>query len=937
LASVASGLGLFPALSNVIHNCSTLSSPGSAAGARTLSQDGEIPITRRVLSGLKPTRSVFASPAAELLIGLLAFLPCMVIPPNTDAAAVKAEASKPLKHTVKSDEIPLHCPARFITAIVPGPRGSVWISGEDTGIYHATLTVRSARAPTRSRSEPVGLSHRAAPALNIHAKWTHFDRSNSPGLVSDSITTLCVDGKGRLWAGTDRHGVCVFNGEKWRHYGILTGPLGCHVYAISFDRAANQIWIATENGISIYQCGQATGINPVARVSARRPVPRYASRTWHYMTSLDGLPPNPDAVAFSTDGMAFIGTQCNGLVIAEPVATSHFSSNINNVFPIKSIKYQLHCIAGPWHPPITAYGHGLPSNLINAINVSADGHVEVATDLGLAASVNNGKTFRYERGSDYAAKVLGLWHPPIGFRPPPMPFLNRLLPGDHITCIAQDVAGHLWIGTWRNGYEVLNPKTSQFYKSENDPTLKTADGYISVICPVQIPHSRNQIVLIGRYGFGVSAFGRYVSVRCTGHRGQPMPKPLNSTWRRASPAPAALPVPAPAPSPEALSRLSDEASKLAAAKHHSGFAFALPSDWRTQGNWIDRYGIFADVCATMNGDGCDQGGGYDNALFTYRSWAGPAGDYLRYWVQWDHSSQNRVLQDLNRGGRKESEWDDHGEGYAFTKSGLGVYCTMHLPKGVFEISSYCVNKDGHGGTDRDRDYVASLCQTPMPERVFLALGKNPAAARIVWQTMHQASGIAHSRVNNFWGGVYTRFAIRQTAPGYITLAIHRNFSFNTITCGVFINRVGGKPQDGYTVFFHPISTFTANIQPQTPASQENAQHTQLAVKLLNDILSLRRHHPLIYMRYVSALAIPVLRYFAKRPDSTVLATASVAGLGRALARLARDAGLFRLAERVHQPRQLFEGYCREPRPTPAAFPASKCFLLWVCQSTPVPR
>jgi hypothetical protein len=67
------------------------------------------------------------------------------------------------------------------------------------------------------------------------------------------------------------------------------------------------------------------------------------------------------------------------------------------------------------------------------------------------------------------------------------------------------------------------------------------------------------------------------------------------------------------------------------------------------------------------------------------------------------------------------------------------------------------------------------------------------------------------------------------------------------------------------------------------------------------------------MRNVSALAIPVLRYFTKRPDSTVLATASVAGLGRALARLARDAGLFRLAERVHQPRQLFESYCWEGR------------------------
>ncbi len=816
------------------------------------------------------------------------------------------------KPAIQSDEIPLHCPAQFITAMVPDGYGGVWVAGEDTGIYHGALKIRFPRPNNKAAT-----GGRVSKHLRIRATWTAFNKSNSPGLASNSITALCVDGQGRLWAGTDRHGICVYNLKTWAHYGILSGPLGCHVYAIAYDRYANQVWIATENGISIYQCEGNAGISPAARKIA---VPRYAPHTWHYITGINGLPPNPDCIAFDSSGTAYIGTQCNGLVVAAPAASKYYSSDIRNPFPIKTIKYSLRLVTAPWRLPWTPNGPGLPSNLINRVLIMPGNCIYVATDLGLAASLNDGKTFRYERGSDYAAKVLGLWPRPTGFRSPSPTFLNRLLPGDHVTCLERDVAGHLWMGTWRDGYESLDPRTGQFYQSRNDPSLRGADGDISAMCPVALPERSGgtrqrskreirQVMLIGRYGFGVSAFRQYILPARAPRGSGRAPGVAARRHLRYLPV---LPSPAAPPKSEILARIDAAVSKLAAAKAVTAAPCTLPSDWQTQGNWIDRYGTFADVCASMNGDGCDQAGGYENSLFTYRSWVGPAGgprNYLRYWVQWVHSKQNRVLQNLNAGGRKESEWDDHGEAAAVTQSGLGVFCTIYLPKGVFEISSYCVNKDGHDGTNRDRDYVASLCQTPMPERLFLALGKNPAAARIVWQMMHQAGGIAHSRVDNFWDGVYTRFAVRQAAPGYITLALHRNFSFNTITCGVFINRVDGKRQDGNSVFFNPISAFTAGTQPQAVSSDENAQHIQVAVKLLNDILFLRRHHPLIYMRCASALAIPVLRYFIKQPDSTVPATASVAGLRRSLALLARDAGLFSLADRIRPPRRLFESYC----------------------------
>ncbi len=166
-------------------------------------------------------------------------------------------------------EFSLHCPLKFITGICTDGPHRIWVSGEDHGLYAGKIEYRHLYLP----------SHRGAAAAasavhslilsshDLHIHWYHFDKANSPGLASNFITAIAVDGKGRLWAGTDRHGVCVFNGRHWKHYSILNGPLGCHVYAIAFNQAADQVWIATENGLSIYQCGHDAG---AVRVRAGR-------------------------------------------------------------------------------------------------------------------------------------------------------------------------------------------------------------------------------------------------------------------------------------------------------------------------------------------------------------------------------------------------------------------------------------------------------------------------------------------------------------------------------------------------------------------------------------------------------------------------------------------------------------------------------------------
>ena len=287
--------------------------------------------------------------------------------------------------------------------MVSDGHGGVWVAGEDSGIYHGTLEVQPL-TPALNAGGAVGPG--VTPNASIRITWQHFDHGNAPGLPRDSITSLCVDAQGRLWAGTNRSGVAVFNGEGWKSYDMVTGPLGCHVYGVAYDRLSNQVWIATENGLSIYQCGGAPHRPGQGLAEESGPlVPRYAAHTWHYLTTADGLPPNPDAIAFGSDGTLFVGTLCGGLAVGRRTAAPEPLAHPMQPAPPLSVAYHWRVITGPWRMPTSAYGPGLPSSLINAVTVSPDGRVYVATDLGLAVSADGGQTFHFERGRDYAAKV----------------------------------------------------------------------------------------------------------------------------------------------------------------------------------------------------------------------------------------------------------------------------------------------------------------------------------------------------------------------------------------------------------------------------------------------------------------------------------------------------------------------------------------------------
>jgi hypothetical protein len=150
-------------------------------------------------------------------------------------------------------------------------------------------------------------------------------------------------------------------------------------------------------------------------------------------------------------------------------------------------------------------------------------------------------------------------------------------------------------------------------------------------------------------------------------------------------------------------------------------------------------------------------------------------DGLRHWVHWVKTDNPRSLYDPVIGYRRQAEWDDHGEAYPLAHEGPDLWISVKLPDGIYRVSLYFFNKDGHDGMNRCRDYLVQL--------------KRHAED---WRQAELSPTLASSRVHNFWGGVYPKFII--AGPGRYSFKIAKNGSFNTFCGAVFIDRLRGAEE-----------------------------------------------------------------------------------------------------------------------------------------------
>ena len=652
--------------------------------------------------------------------------------------AVGREQREQLRfHRSQNDwERPFAEEAPFVTAVVKGVSDDLWVGTEDNGVYWYNAAAHN---------------------------WKHF--SEEDGLGNNRVYSIACDKLGRIWVGELNRGVAVFNGAAWKNYDVLEGPIGERVYRVAVCPTDGDVWLATSAGLTRYSA---------------------AKDRWRHHTQNNGLPSLQAAVlAFDPDGNLYIGTQCDGIVIGR--AADDYR--------------QWRVIPGPQHLADAYSGSGLPTGLINDLLIAHDGRIYVATPAGLAHSSDRGETWSYIRGRDYAAKVQQkLGGPPKDWKPADEDTMETLLPQDYVTCLAEDDSGLIWLGFREQGFGAWNPNTDQQIFGAAQEQGGLPDNYITAILP-----THDAQVYVGSYGGGLVRSREPFEWNGPKTK-RPRPGPLpNASHTDATS--LAFPSPAKSPAVDELNALLQEVSLVQPGATTNSPVVALEDDWKTEGEWQGRYGRYWIVlCANWSPNNDVWGAGWD---VQYDARIGPnhvGGDSMRYWIHWLATSENRSLEmsptylhsrvlkgyttwDMNR---RQSEWDDHGEAYSMSMDGPHLYCSLIVPAGLFYLSLYDFNKDGHDGANRYRDYRVSIRAHP---------GLSPVAPQSRARTFYTIDGFdqqpewASGRIRDFWGGVYKRFLVR--GPTNLTIEIKRNFSLNAILAGVMLDLVDELPPPYY--------------------------------------------------------------------------------------------------------------------------------------------
>ncbi len=694
---------------------------------------------------------------------------------SADAPSIAASAAASTYARVS------HCSAHFIVDACRDNGGNIWLATEDHGIF----------------------CFDPHPGTDQTAQyWQHFTASD--GLADATAQSVACDSKGRIWVGSLCHGVTVYSGQSWQRYGLLTdaaenelaGPIGEHIFSIRISPLDGSVWLCTNSGIARYESGYKT-------VAGKK-----LAGQWQYYTVAEGLPADDvQTVAFGPNGRVYAATRCDGIAIARPIQKDRIALRRHKLLgPLQYKAWRIVKSRFENQVPLTPTGTGLPSNLLNDILVTPNGTAWAATDAGIAMSTDGGYGWRFLRGNDWLAKDQGLVHPPsklFVLDAAKQVSKTRILSEDYCTCLAQDAQGNIWVGHRQTGIDIINPTKNEIIPLKLAAT--SPDGK-----PWQQPHKYVDKILmlpssppiIFCYGGGAFELPKWLAGKANAVQQRDAGADTKQDSVATTGKPAAMPAAAGVPTQAQLAFEEQKVSALAKKLWRGKTGprvIKLDSDWRTEGNWLGRYGTYRAVLCAMNSPS-DLYSGAGWRRFLCAAKIGPHrhfGDVLRHWVQWLYTSDPRVLElpknylDMQymRGlapsaqqGRREAEWDDHGEAYPMTWQGPGIYASVHVPPGLFFLAFYNVNKDGHTGTNRWRDYTVDVRQAPGGAAQMESL---PLAQFNSWPEF------ARQRIVGFWSGVYTRFMVH----GPITLCIKlgRNYSFNTILSAVMVSLAEEKP------------------------------------------------------------------------------------------------------------------------------------------------
>ena len=194
-----------------------------------------------------------------------------------------------------------------------------------------------------------------------------------------------------------------------------------------------------------------------------------------------------------------------------------------------------------------------------------------------------------------------------------------------------------------------------------------------------------------------------------------------------------LPSGAKPPTAEALAALANSAKNAPTTQPAAAF---VGQDWRTQGDWVGRYGRQTAILCAAHWP-LDDYIGHGTDFYDVHADIGPnhaSRDVVRRWMSGGNSPHQWSLYNPMVGHRVQSEWDDHGEAYAKSLHGpdLRAWIEVKTP-GEQLVSLY------FAGLGIYRDYL-----------VTVQLARNGTEADL-------SDILANARVTKYRAGVYMQF------------------------------------------------------------------------------------------------------------------------------------------------------------------------------------
>ena len=154
--------------------------------------------------------------------------------------------------------------------------------------------------------------------------------NNEKGFPDPFCYEICEDNYGQLWIGTDREGVCVFNGDRFRAVNKSKGLYSNHVKTIGVSQSG-VIWLGTYAGIELIENGKVKDIK------------RNRDRIKERVRDVLVLNNKEALVSYQSSGLFLIKIKADSLIYSSVINTEAFVDNLvlNNNKLIFSIKNKL--------------------------------------------------------------------------------------------------------------------------------------------------------------------------------------------------------------------------------------------------------------------------------------------------------------------------------------------------------------------------------------------------------------------------------------------------------------------------------------------------------------------------------------------------------------------------------------------------------------------